>query len=246
MYKHKTTEWEIENSTLTKISKKLPTYEECRRYACDSIVEGMTKISSKERQFFIEIPKGEEFHFIGRVYTEHLGLTPENYYRDFVKRSFVSFSIMNKRNKSRYKGKQYFFVYNIIAEDIVHIFPADADTKQGAKTEDELTSLPSLWITLQELEATTEKLEVYNQITCNTKRNRKILKPFALIAIDELSEEIKKKAEEFKIGCIIVHPDENAINYEEDLLHNCWDVRDVSRILEEKYSIRYECHYYPD
>lgn len=246
MYKHKTKEWEVENSALAQISKNVPTYEACRRYACESIIEGITKISFKERQFIIEIPKGEEFRFIGRVYTGRSCLTPENYYRDFVKRSFVSFSIMNKRNKSRYEGKQYFFVYNIIAEDIVHIFPTDADTRQGAKTEDELTPLPSLWITLQELETITEMLGVYNQITCKTKRNRKILKPFALIAIDELSEEIKKKAEEFKIGCIIVHPDEDAINYEEDLLHNCWDVRDASKILEEKYGIRYSGHYCPD
>lgn len=52
----------------------------------------------------------------------------------------------------------------------------DSDTKKEANREEELTKLPSLWITLSELDELSKELGVYNQVTVRTKRNRTLSK----------------------------------------------------------------------
>lgn len=214
----KSKEWEVRKSTLAKISDKEVTYEEGRRYACEDIVSKLTKISTLH-QTFIDIPKGNEFHFIGRVDTNIYSNDPERYYKSFKNRSFASFSTINNKNISRYLGG-VFFAYDIMPEDIVHIFPADSSTIKDAKKEEELTRIPSLWLSLDELEALTLNLGVYNQITCKTKRNGKIIKPSAVVAFGNRSTLPYTVAEKFNIPCIRVNPDDDAIEYTNDLLYD--------------------------
>ena len=100
----------------------------------------------------------------------------------------------------------------MLPKEIVHVFPADSDTEQYAENEEELTFLPSFWLKLNELEELTNLLGVYNQITCETKRDGEIIKPYAVVAFGEIDEKISEIAKNFNIKCILVHPDENAIN----------------------------------
>ena len=238
-------EWERMQSSLAKISKDA-TYEECRKYACEDIANKLTYIQKQDIPFIVEIPKGTEFHFIGRVDTNTIRMNiPEAYYQKFEDRNFVAFSTISKKNISHYKGR-VFFVYDILPEDIVHVFPLDSDTLKDATTEDSLTYLPSLWITLEELEEMTEKLEVYNQVTCKTKRNGKLIKPFAVIAFEQIDENIKKIAEEFGIGCIIIHPDSDAINYTKDLLYDYFMLKSVSQKMEKACGLNLEWMFYLD
>ena len=175
----KSKEWQTKHSSLAEISEGEVTYEQCRKYACEDIAKKLTYPIQENKFFIIEIPEGTEFHFIGRVDTSQGGNKTNSYYKTFEDRDFVAFSTINNQNISHYRGK-IFFAYNILPEDIVHIFPIDSDTKKQAKSEEELTWLPSLWLTLQDLEELTKQLKVYNQITCKTKRNGQILKPFAI------------------------------------------------------------------
>ena len=241
----KSTKWEAQNSSLAKISKQETTYEQCRKYACEDIVSKLTHIEKQEVPFIVEIPENEEFHFIGRVNTTQGGNISKIYYKTFEDRNFVGFSTINKDNISHYRG-EIFFVYNIFPEDIVHIFPVDSDTKKHAKDEQDLTYLPSLWLNLQELEDITNKLKVYNQITCKTKRNGKIIKPFAVIAFDKMDENIQRTAKEFGIGIIIIHPDKEAINYTGDLLYDEVQFDTVSRKIEQIYGIDIKSILYMD
>ena len=238
-------EWEVEHSSLFKNKKGMVTYQECREYACADIANNLTNIS-KERSSVIELPVGTDFHFLGRVYTGTGELTPERYYEQFKNRKFVSFSSINRKNVSHYRGEA-FFVYDILPEDIVHIFPLDSDTDRGAIEEEELTYMPSLWLTLSELENITYELGTYNQITCKTDRNGEILKPFAIVVFDEASEWIQKIASQFGVSLIILHPDEDAIKYNEDLLYDCSQLNGIARKMDRLYGL-YEvtCLFYPD
>lgn len=238
MLKMKSEEWEIQHSSLAKkMNSNNVTYEQCRKYACVDISNRtINKSIPKEKSFILEIPKGKEFHFIGRVSTCLDGNEPIPYYKAFQRRTFISFSTINNKNISRYKGG-VFFVYNILPDDIVHIFPLDSATQKMATLEEDLTSLPSLWLTLDELELLTEQMKVYNQITCQTKRNGNIIKPYAVIAFDKLDERIKMIADCFEIGCIIVHPNEDAINYNNDLLYDCCWLNSISYIMENEFGI---------
>lgn len=231
----KTKQWEVQQSSLAKLSEHEITYEQCRKYACEDIVRNLTHFP-EDLPFILEIPENEEFHFIGRVDTSFGNNTPGPYYESFENRHFVAFTTINNRNISRYKGK-VFFAYNILPEDIVHIFPLDSDTSKHATSEQDLTPLPSLWLTLQELEDLTAKLQVYNQITCKTKRNGKILKPFAVIAFNQLDEYTQEVAKNFGIGCIIVHPNKEAINYSRDLLYDYDHLKSASCKMQELYGI---------
>ena len=238
MFEHlKSQEWEIQHSSLAKISEHKVTYEQCRRYACEDIVRNLTHLPD-DFPFILEIPENEEFHFIGRVDTTcWADNNPTSYYKTFENRDFVAFSTINRKNISRYRGRKVFFVYNILPEDIAHIFPLDCDSITDADSEEKLTPLPSLWLTLQDLNDVTTQLEVYDQITCKTKRNGQILKPFAVIGFDELDEYIKKVAKDFGIGCIVVHPDKQAINYDKNLLQDYFQLKYVSKKMNEIFGI---------
>lgn len=119
----------------------------------------------------------------------------------------------------------------------MHIFPVDSNTEKYAKNERELTVFPSLWITLKELEKITEELKVYNQVTCKTKREGQIIKPFAVIAFNEIDEQIQNIAKKFGVGIVIVHPNEDAINYDKDLLYEHSKLNRVSSKMKELYGI---------
>lgn len=242
----KTNEWKIQHSSLAKISKTHVTYEQCRKYACEDIVRNLTHLPD-DLPFVWEIPENEEFHFIGRVDDSSFAdNNPIHYYKMFQNCTFAAFSTINKKNISRYRGGKIFFVYDILPEDIVHIFPVDSDTDLKADSEEILTSLPSLWLTMQDLKSVTTQLQVYDQITCKTKRNGQILKPFAVIAFDELDEYTQKIAKDFEIGCIIVHPDKKAINYSEDLLGtDYFQLMYVSEKMNEFFGLEtLKYHYY--
>lgn len=224
-YEQKRLEWEIAHSSLAKKigNSEISSYDLCRKYACSDIVKNLTHVNTNGESI-IEIPKSTEFHFIGRVDTNigyYREYEPFNYYRTFKERNFISFSIINNSNISHYRGK-VFFVYDILPQDIVHIFPTDSFIYTDAILEKKLTHIPSLWITLKELENLSLKMRVYNQITCKTKRNGKILKPFAVISFGDFDFKQGKTPQEvanrFGIPCIRVYPNENAVNYGDDLL----------------------------
>lgn len=244
--------WEKRYSSLFKqymsLLKKEPdglTYQQCREYACKDISK-RTWNSFEDNNRIIEIPKGKEFHFLGRVDTS-MGsgnYYPEDYFNVFKKSNYIAFSTINNRNISHYLGRP-FLVYNILPQEIVHIFPTDSDTEEGyEQREEELTFLPSLWLKLNELEDLTARLGVYNQVTCKAKRNGEIIKPYGIIAFEKIDEEIQKIAEQLEIKIIIVHPDENAINYCDDLLLDKEKITSISPIMEKEYEIKLKnmCH----
>ena len=55
---------------------------------------------------------------------------------------------------------------------------------------------------------------------------------------EKIDEEIVKIAERFNIKCILVHPDEKAINYSDDLLLDKKKITSISPIMEKKYGIK--------
>lgn len=244
MYQLMKRDWELRNSSL--FTEQIPalkreiqilTYKECREYACKDISQ-KTWNSFNDIEKVIEIPKGKEFHFLGRVDTDFGGdYRSEEYYEVFRRRKYVAFSTINNRNVSHFHGKP-FLIYNMLPKEIVHVFPADSDTEQYAENEEELTFLPSFWLKLNELEELTNLLGVYNQITCETKRDGEIIKPYAVVAFGEIDEKISEIAKNFNIKCILVHPDENAINYSDDLLLDKKKITSISPIMEKKYGIK--------
>ena len=81
--KLKSNDWEIEHSSLAKISKQNITYNEARKYACEDIVNNLTRLPALAPCDILEIPKNTKFNFIGRVNTNILGTTPKHLYNDF-------------------------------------------------------------------------------------------------------------------------------------------------------------------
>lgn len=209
-------EWQIAHSSLAMSTPGRHTYRQCREYACRSISNGLTQIVNTSAPI-LEIPKGTDFHFIGRVDTEWCKNDPYTYEWCFKDRNYVSFSTICNKNISHYCNG-LFYIYDIHPEDIAHIFPMDSNTYKYSKTEKELTTLPSLWLTLSDLEDLTAELGVYNQVTCRTRRNGQIIWPIAVAAFNEVTDEILEVAKKFKIKPVIIHPDPDAINYEFDLI----------------------------
>ncbi len=234
--------WEIVHSSLARLRNS--TYEECRAYACQDITDSLTKVSIGKGEI-VEIPYGVPFNFIGRVDTSLSDNNPKQYYQAYMDRDFISYSTICNENVSHFRGN-IFFVYNIYPEDIVHIFPIDSDTKRYATIETELTPLPSLWLSMSDLNSLSRQLGVYNQVTIKTKRNGQIYKPFAVIALEQTSNEIQKIADLFGIGTIILHPDKNAIHYNKDLLHDYYQLQTVSEIIEKAHGFPVISMYYPD
>ncbi len=233
-------DWEISHSSL--IRSRNATYSQCREYSCSSIVNHLTKVTVSQGEI-IEIPKGTPFNFIGRVDTSMVPNNPISYYQSFINRNFVAFSTICNQNVSHYKG-EFFFLHNLYAEDIVHIFPMDSDTKKDAKSEETLTVLPSLWITLSELKILTKKLGVYNQVTAKTKHNGQIFKPFAIAVFNQVNENARRVANAFGVGIVVLHPDSNAINYNKDLLYDRLKLKFVSDRMKTLYGLSVESLYY--
>lgn len=211
--KLKSIAWEISQSSLKKRKGGNPSYKACRDFACNDITSKLTQISDNALSI-TEISPGTNFSFLVRVGTDIMNdpNDPINYYKQFKERDYISFSIISNKNISHYGiGGNILFAYNVPPESIAHIFPMDSETDSKAKSEDELTEYPSLWYTLDDLNTTTLKFKTYNQITCSTKHNGEIIKPFAVIAINKLDDYTKSVAEAFNIKCIIVHPNKSAI-----------------------------------
>ncbi len=231
----KTKEWEVQNSTLAKISKMPVTYDACRKYACEDISRSLTRFPENS-PFIIEIPEGTKFHLMGRVDTGLSGESPTAYYGNFERREYISFSLITNKNVSHYKGET-FFLYDILPEDIVHIFPMDSDTNMFAKKEDDLTWFPSIWLDTENLDNLTYQLGVYNQITCRTKRNGNILKPFGIASFYELDTNIMKLAKIFGIKCVVIYPDDGALDYRDDVIFKDSHLKYVTAKMDELYGI---------
>lgn len=210
--------WIIENSSFY---HEGITLEECRKLSHESIANGLTKLPIPQTGGYWElvIPKGTPFHLIGRVDTYHVGgIRRETYYYEFIRREFISFTEVWNKNVSHYQDS-IFFLYNIKPEDIAHVFPCDSRTFQYAKDEKHLTKLPSMCLSLDELEKISYELETYCQITCKTRRRNKILKPYAIMTFEKPKANSLEMAitKEFGIGCVIVTPDDDAVNFVEDI-----------------------------
>lgn len=236
MLKLEDKEWEVKHSSLAQMSDVPMTYEQCRAFSCEDISRRTMVSFPIGKGDVVEIPEGKEFHFIGRVDTGFYRYDPHYYFHDFDYRNFISFSTISNRNISHYKGLP-FFIYNILPEDIVHVFPMDSDTDVTATSEEELTRFPSLWINLKELECLRDKMRTYNQITCKTKRNGQIIKPIAIVSFGELDDDIKVIADRFEVGCVIIHPAKNAINYGKDFLHDFYAIKSCAHDIMKKYDI---------
>lgn len=245
------TEWEIKNSTLFKqslIQKMIAnnlTLDQCKTFSQHNIVDNLTKIDTSKP--ILELWPEDKFCFIGRVDTS-LGhcYNKHNYYQDFEKRNFISFSTITNENISHYENSRYpeiMFAYNVPAEAIVHVFPCDSNTWTQAKTEEKLTEFPSLWWSLDELNEYTKKLKVYNQVTCKTKINNKIIKPCALIVFDNITDEAKAIANDFEINIIQIHTNKKMLNYNDDLMKDATKLRKVAQTLYDDFKIDF---YYMD
>lgn len=244
----KSKEWEVEHSSLARLSTNSITYEQCRNYSRMDIVNNLTHMPDN-LPFITELPPGTDFNFLVRVdTTKGYSYDPNSYYSSFEERDFISFSTINRKNISHYKyhGRNLLLAYNIPPEVIVHVFPADSDTNSRAKNEEDLTILPSLWLNIEDLNSLTLKLKTYNQITCKTKINGTILKPFAIIVFDEIDDYAISVAKDFGIGCIIVHPDNNALHYNADLYYDYYTTKKASDTMENLYQINLLSHFYPD
>ncbi len=228
-------EWERVHSTLYQMTgEEMLTYHLVRDSSCREIVSRLTKKIDTEDSV-IEIPQGEEFHLLGRVSTMQFGrYIASSYYEACQKRKFLSFSTVHAKNISIYQGRP-FLLYDIHPEDIVHIFPTDSDTSTLAKTEEELTYLPSLWLNLEALEQLTDRLGVYNQITCRTVR---CLRPWGVLAISEVSDEVRRIAKEFQVKPVLVHPEEDVICYQKDLLYDSEKLKEVNEVLNREYGLK--------
>lgn len=234
--------WETSHSSLIRSGDV--TYEQCRLYSCLNIVNNLTQIDVKKGDV-IDIPFGTPFHFLGRVDTSKGNNNPDLYYQTYLDRNFVSYSTICNRNISHYKGN-IFFIYNLCPEDIVHVFPMDSDTKRDARSEEKLTRLPSLWLTLSELEDFSRELGVYNQITAITKKAGEIIRPYAIATINQTDDYVQKVAEDFGIGTVVLHPDEDAIDYDRDLLYDWFKLKTVSEIMQKRCGFSVESMYYSD
>ncbi|MCI8833723.1 MAG: hypothetical protein HFJ19_06015 [Clostridia bacterium] len=226
--------WIIENSSFNHSGITL---EECRRMSYEDIANGLTKLDIPKTKYWeVNLPKGKEFHLIGRVDTAQWGedfIKKKKYYKDFTERNFIGFTEVWNKNVSHYKGN-IFFLYDIIAEDIVHVFPCDSDTRKYAEKIEELSNLPSMCLSLNELERLSYEMETYCQITCRTKRNNEIIKPYAIMSLNEPNTKERQIAKAFEIGIVIVNPDDDAINYVGDLLSE-GKLCDVSYYFKEKW-----------
>ena len=232
--------WETSHSSL--IRQRTATYEQCRAYSCQSITNDLTRVSVKKGNI-VEIPHGIPFNFIGRVDTSMSGNNPQWYYQAYIDRQFISYTTICNKNVSHYEG-DIFFLYNLYPEDIVHIFPMDSDTQTKVSAEKELTPLPSLWITLSELNMLSKKWGVYNQVTAKTKRNGQIIKPFAVAAFEETNDNIQEIADLFEVGTVILHPDRDAINYNGDLLYDYVKLKSISEEIQKLYGFSVTSLYY--
>lgn len=224
------------------------TYEQCRDYSCNDIANNLTRISD-DSSFITELPPGTNFNFLIRVDTSsYYSYNPSYYFQSFKKRNYISFSTINNKNISHYKyrGRTLLLAYDVTPDTIVHVFPIDSDIKTDAKSEEELTLFPSLWLTLKELNSLTLKLRTYNQITCKTKINGNIIKPFGVICFDKVDDYAIEVAKNFGIKCIIVHPDTNALHYSADVYYDFPTTREASYIMEEMYEINLTSHLYYD
>lgn len=227
-------EWIIKNSSFNFLGITL---EECRRKSFEDIYRGLTKIDvPKDKYWELYLKKGIDFHLIGRVDTAQAGeggIKKKRYYRDFTERDFVGFTEVWNKNVSHYKGN-IFFLYDIIPEDIAHVFPCDSNTQKYAEKVEELSQLPSMCFTLKELERLSYEMKTYCQITCRTKRDKMIIKPYAIMTFDNPTSRENQIAKAFEIGVVIVEPDDDAINYVGDLLSE-GQLYDVSNYFEEKW-----------
>ena len=251
MFQYYSKQWEIEHSSLYKqnliqkmIAKNL-SYEQCRIFSQIDIANKLTKVDISKP--ILEIGPNEKFCFLGRVdtYYDKVYNTKE-YYNKFKTREFVGFSTITQENISHYEHKNInniMLAYNVPAEAIAHVFPCDSNTFYNARTDEKLSKFPSLWWTLNELNDYTKNLKTYNQVTCKTKINGKILKPSALIVFNTLTEEAKTIAKKFNINIIIIHTNQSVISYNTDLLKDKKELDRVSEILYKDLGIDY--FYYP-
>ena len=240
----RTEEWETEHSSLGQ-KNAYAKYYRCRKYSCIDISQ-KTWCNIPQKRGIFEIPKGHEWHFIGRVDTSDWGETPKYYYRDFEERDYTAFSTISNKNISRYSRREVFFIYNILPDEIVHVFPMDSDTKKNVQSERELSGLPSLWLTLEDLENFKNIIGCYDQVTCKTKRNGEIIKPVAVVAFDEVSPKIARVAEDFELPILLTHPNEDAINFRGDMLRQRYMLARASKCFEKLYDINVECMEYWD
>lgn len=233
--------WIIENSSFNYLGITL---EECRRMSFEDICKGLTKIDvpKKDKYWELYLPKGTEFHLIGRVdTTAQIGegsVKKKRYYKDFTERNFIGFTEVWNKNVSHYKG-DIFFLYDIMQKDIAHVFPCDSDTQKYVKKLEELSELPSMCLSLKELERLSYEMKTYCQITCRTKRNNVMIKPYAIMTLDKPTSRERQIAKAFEIGAVIVKPDDDAINYVGDLLSE-GKLYDVSHYFKEKWGFDLE------
>ncbi len=232
-------EWERQHSTLFQ-ADNTANLSQCRMYSRKSIVNGLTKISIEKGEV-VEIT--DNFHLLGRVNTVVISDAPEYYFKAFQERDFISFSTICNTNVSRFKGKP-FFLYDLIPNDIVHVFPMDANTNIYAMNVNHLTILPSLWITLEELERITYQFRAYNQVTARTKRQSTIIYPYAVAAFGEVDEKIQKIASAFELGIVLLHPDKNAVNYDGDMLYDWATISKASSFMEKQYGFSVDDLYF--
>ncbi|MFQ6752300.1 MAG: hypothetical protein ACLRFL_01880 [Clostridia bacterium] len=245
MEKHRNKEWERQASSLYKIDP-YATLEECKNFSRENISKYLTKIDKNTS--FIELDLNSTFCFLGRVDTNlNNPYNPTHYYEICAHRTFMSFSTLTEKNISHYKNsdRNYMFIYDLPAEAIVHVYPCDADTSSYTSNEDELTKLPSLWITLDELNEITLESRVYNQVTCRTKDDQgNIYRPVGLLIFDEITDEALAVADRFGIPPVLVHPKKTAVNYSGDIMYDELAMYGVSSTLKKRFGIDFMDRYY--
>ena len=254
MMKYRTKEWERINSDLYKLylaegkSTDHLTLQDCREYSIQNIADNLTKIDTNKS--FIELTTHDKFCFIGRVDTNKPHVyEPDKYYKECTRRTFMSFSTITDENISHYKNsdKNYMLVYNMPSNAIVHVFPCDSDTNSQATIEDDLTHFPSLWITLDKLNDLTQKVKIYNQVTCKTKYDDgTLIKPAGLLVFNDMTEEAQKIADSFGIPIILVHTKKNVITYDGDIFKDELTLEDMSLVLKKEYGLAFLDRYYAD
>ncbi len=167
----------------------------------------------------------DKFKFLARVNTTPNGrCSMQELIKQSTEREYLSYSIITDENISRYKSNDSFMLIyeDMPAEAVVHMCPIDSDTDTKANNELNLTGYPSFWYSPKEFDNLTNKIGLYNQVTCKTRIGDKIILPTAILTFKNVKPDATLISKSLGIPIVVAFPQKNAINYQGDLNENVY------------------------
>lgn len=189
-------------------------YEECYRYATESIVSSLYPLANLNE--FITYMDQDKFNILYRVQTfsdlSNLG-------ESFKEREFCGFSILTQDNFSHYPGSIVHGYYSKVTPDLIaHIYPADSLSTSWAKYQKDLSKKINMLLDIDDLNALTYAYKTYNQLCIRTKtKEHEILKQDAIICLGDVDDKSIKYAEEHNKNILVLRKNKNTIEYNDDI-----------------------------